>query len=207
MSGRVDRSDRTVTKPRSAGQQDRSDGARTGTRIWSMRSMSRPRCRRTEGVLPRGLSQALVCEPGAGCRRTSMRGSSRTMSSVRTRVGCVVVDMAGSWSHPRRIAIKAEVVRLGDREPRDKPAFRRDERASDAALPAREVYRARGDVENGVKELRACSSTAPDCQQFEPNQFTRRADCRRLRADAGPAAGPPAPRAPVRRRGACATDC
>lgn len=45
---------------------------------------------------------------------------------------------AGTWSHARRVVIKAEVVRLGDREPRDKPALRLDEHASDAALPLRE---------------------------------------------------------------------
>ncbi len=30
---------------------------------------------------------------------------------------------AGTWGHARRVVIKAEVVRLGDREPRDNPRF------------------------------------------------------------------------------------
>ena len=30
---------------------------------------------------------------------------------------------AGTWNHARRVVIKAEVVRLGDREPRDNPRF------------------------------------------------------------------------------------
>ena len=42
---------------------------------------------------------------------------------------------AGKWSHARRVVIKAEVVRLGDREPRDNPRF------VVAARPAAEARR------------------------------------------------------------------
>ena len=61
----------------------------------------------------------------------------RAQSEVRGETAHVYTDTryaARTWGHERRVVIKAEVVRLGDREPRDNPAVRGDESAADAAL-------------------------------------------------------------------------
>ena len=50
----------------------------------------------------------------------------RAQSEVRGETAHVYTDTryaAGTWDHERRVVIKAEVVRLGDREPRDNPRF------------------------------------------------------------------------------------
>ena len=50
----------------------------------------------------------------------------RGQSEVRGETAHVYTDgryAAGTWDHERRVVIKAEVVRLGDREPRDNPRF------------------------------------------------------------------------------------
>ena len=60
---------------------------------------------------------------------------------------------AGSWKRQRRVVIKAEVVRLAGREPRDNPRFV----VTNLGRPPRSVYEkvycARGDIENRIKEL------------------------------------------------------
>ena len=59
---------------------------------------------------------------------------------------------AGSWKHQRRVVIKAEVVRLAGREPRDNPRFV----VTNLGRPPRSLYEshcARGDIENRIKEL------------------------------------------------------
>ena len=50
----------------------------------------------------------------------------RAQSEVGGETAHVYTDTryaAGTWDHERRVVIKAEVVRLGDREPRDNPRF------------------------------------------------------------------------------------
>jgi hypothetical protein len=59
---------------------------------------------------------------------------------------------AKSWKRKRRVIMKAEVVRLGGRDPRDNPRFV----VTNLAQSPRRVYaiyRERGDVENRLKEL------------------------------------------------------
>ena len=60
---------------------------------------------------------------------------------------------ARSWKQQRRVVMKAEVVRLADREPRDNPRFV----VTNLSRPPRSVYEkvycARGDIENRIKEL------------------------------------------------------
>ena len=67
---------------------------------------------------------------------------------------------AGTWSDARRVIIKAEVVRLGDREPRDNLRFVVTNMRQTPHFLYEKVYCARGDVENRIKELKTCSSTA-----------------------------------------------
>jgi len=79
---------------------------------------------------------------------------------------------AGTWSKQRRVIIKAEVVRLEGREPKDNPRFvvtnlRR------APRPVYEkVYCQRGDVENRIKELKGgLQIDRTSCTRFWANQF------------------------------------
>ncbi len=74
---------------------------------------------------------------------------------------------AGKWSHARRVVIKAEVVRLGDREPRDNPRFV----VTNLRQTPRFIYCARGDVENRIKELKALQIDRTSCHRFSPNQL------------------------------------
>ena len=62
---------------------------------------------------------------------------------------------AGTWNHARRVVIKAEVVRLGDREPRDNPRFVVTNMRQTPRFLYEKVYCARGDAENRIKELKA----------------------------------------------------
>src|SRR6266540_549915 len=60
---------------------------------------------------------------------------------------------AGTWSHERRVVIKAEVVRLPGREPRDNPRFVITNLRQTPRFVYERVYCARGDIENRIKEL------------------------------------------------------
>ena len=68
---------------------------------------------------------------------------------------------ARTWDRDRRVVIKAEVVRLGDREPRDNPRFIYEK-----------VYCARGDIENRIKELLdGLQIDRTSCRRFWANQL------------------------------------
>ena len=60
---------------------------------------------------------------------------------------------AGTWGHERRVVIKAEVVRLKGREPRDNPRFVVTNLLRSSRFIYEWVYCARGDIENRIKEL------------------------------------------------------
>ena len=69
---------------------------------------------------------------------------------------------AGTWGHARRVVIKAEVVRLGDRDPRDNPRFVVTNLRQTPRFVYERIYCARGDIENRIKGVcsMACRSTA-----------------------------------------------
>ncbi len=60
---------------------------------------------------------------------------------------------AGTWDHERRVVIKAEVVRLAGREPRDNPRFVVTNLRQTPRFIYEKIYCARGDIENRIKEL------------------------------------------------------
>ena len=108
------------------------------------------------------------------------RRTRRLMAQVRKRSrksGCSEQAFgectygAGTWSRKRRVVIKAEVVRLEDREPRDNPRFvitnlRRAPRG------VYDVYRQRGEIENRIKELQlGLEIDRTSCCRFWANQF------------------------------------
>ena len=78
---------------------------------------------------------------------------------------------AKSWGRKRRIILKAEVVRLAGRDPRDNPRF---VVTNLPQSPRRvyEIYRERGDVENRLKELHyGLGFDRTSCSDFWANAF------------------------------------
>jgi len=79
---------------------------------------------------------------------------------------------AGTWPEPRRVIIKAEVVRHPGREPKDNPRFVvTNLKGSPRALYER-IYCARGDVENRIKELHhGLEIDRTSCTRYLANQL------------------------------------
>jgi len=78
---------------------------------------------------------------------------------------------AKSWQRKRRVIMKAEVVRLAGRDPRDNPRF---VVTNLAQTPRRvyEIYRERGDMENRLKELHyGLGFDRTSCSRFWANAF------------------------------------
>jgi len=78
---------------------------------------------------------------------------------------------AKSWHRKRRVIMKAEVVRLAGRDPRDNPRF---VVTNLPQTPRRvyEIYRERGDVENRLKELHyGLGFDRTRCTRFWANAF------------------------------------
>lgn len=79
---------------------------------------------------------------------------------------------ARSWSHERRVVIKAEVVRLEGREPRDNARFVITNIGQGGPEHIYGIYRGRGDMENRLKELLdGLKMDRTSCSSFKANQF------------------------------------
>jgi hypothetical protein len=79
---------------------------------------------------------------------------------------------AGTWAHPRRVVIKAEVVRLPGRDPRDNPRFVVTTLRPSPRFVYEQVYCARGDIENRIKELHdGLQIGRTSCGRFWANQL------------------------------------
>ena len=79
---------------------------------------------------------------------------------------------AGTWGPPRRVVIKAEVVRLKGREPRDNPRFVGTNLLRSSRFVYEWVYCARGDIENRIKELLdGLQIDRTSCCKFLANQL------------------------------------
>ncbi len=78
---------------------------------------------------------------------------------------------ARKWRRKRRIVMKAEVVRHPGRDPKNNPRFVITNLA-DPPEAVYQVYRARGDMENRLKELHhGLELDRTSCQRFTANQF------------------------------------
>lgn len=78
---------------------------------------------------------------------------------------------AKTWSHRRRVLIKAEVVRLPGRDPKCNPRFVVTNLTADPAT-GYAVYCQRGDMENRLKELHdGLAMDRTSCSRFWANQF------------------------------------
>jgi DDE family transposase len=79
---------------------------------------------------------------------------------------------AGTWPHERRVVIKAEVVRLQGRAPRDNPRFVITNLRQSPRFVYERVYCARGDIENRIKELHdGLQIGRTSCCRFWANQL------------------------------------
>jgi hypothetical protein len=78
---------------------------------------------------------------------------------------------AGKWSYKRRVVIKAEVVRLEGRKPKDNPRFVVTNLHS-SPRTVYQRYRERGEAENRIKELKyGLEIDRTSCTRFWANQF------------------------------------
>ncbi len=78
---------------------------------------------------------------------------------------------AQSWQRKRRVIMKAEVVRLAGRDPRDNPRFVVTN-LSQSPRRVYAIYRERGDVENRLKELHyGLGFDRTSCTAFWANAF------------------------------------
>ncbi len=79
---------------------------------------------------------------------------------------------AGTWAHERRVVIKAEVVRLPGREPRDNARVVVTTLRQTPRFVYERVYCARGDIENRIKELHdGLQIGRTSCCRFWANQL------------------------------------
>jgi len=79
---------------------------------------------------------------------------------------------AGSWSHKRRVIIKAEVVRHPGRDPKDNPRFVITNLRQNPQWVYERVYCQRGEIENRIKELHhGLEIDRTSCSRFWANQF------------------------------------
>ena len=79
---------------------------------------------------------------------------------------------ARTWARERRVVIKAEVVRLPGREPRDNPRFVITNLRPAPRFVYEHVYCARGDIENRIKELHdGLQIGRTSCCRFWANQL------------------------------------
>lgn len=79
---------------------------------------------------------------------------------------------AGTWPHERRVIIKAEVVRLAGRDPKDNPRFVVTNLANSPRHTYEKVYCARGEIENRIKELHwGLEIDRTSCTRFLANQL------------------------------------
>jgi hypothetical protein len=99
----------------------------------------------------------------------------RARHAIRGQTAHVYTEasyQAQTWTHPRRVIIKAEVVQHPGREPRDNPRFVVTNLRQRAQWIYERVYCARGDIENRIKELHhdlAIGRTS--CSRFWANQL------------------------------------
>jgi hypothetical protein len=99
----------------------------------------------------------------------------RTLSDTRGQTEHVYTETryaARTWPRERRVVIKAEVVRLPGREPRDNPRFVITNLRPTPRFVYEHVYCARGDIENRIKELHdGLQIGRTSCCRFWANQL------------------------------------
>jgi len=99
----------------------------------------------------------------------------RTQSAATGETAHVYTEVryaAGTWARDRRVVIKAEVVQLAGRTPRDNARFVITTLTRTPRFVYEQVYCARGDVENRIKELHdGLQLGRTSCTRFWANQL------------------------------------
>lgn len=99
----------------------------------------------------------------------------RTLSATSGQTEHIYTEAryaARTWHHERRVVIKAEVVRLPGREPRDNARFVVTTLRPTPRFVYEHVYCARGDIENRIKELHeGLQIGRTSCSRFWANQL------------------------------------
>jgi hypothetical protein len=117
---------------------------------------------------------AMASNPKLAKRVRRLLGKARLRSRATGDTATVFGETryaAKSWRRKRRVIMKAEVVRLAGRDPRDNPRF---VVTNLPQSPRRvyEIYRERGDVENRLKELHyGLGFDRTSCSGFWANAF------------------------------------
>jgi hypothetical protein len=110
---------------------------------------------------------ARYAEPSLAPLRTAVATTHDTATSYDD-----AMYQARSWSAPRRVIIKAEVVWHHGREPRDNPRFVITNLRQMPEWIYTHIYCARGDSENRLKELKhALAFGRTSCTRFWANQL------------------------------------
>lgn len=79
---------------------------------------------------------------------------------------------AGTWTQPRRVIVKAEVVCQAGREPKSNPRFVITNLPQGPAWVYERIYCQRGEIENRIKELHhGLEIDRTSCSRFLANQF------------------------------------
>ena len=78
---------------------------------------------------------------------------------------------ARTWLQPRRVILKAEVVRALGKKPKDNPRFLITNMKQSPRWLYRQVYCQRGEIENRIKELHHLHIDRTSCSGFWANQF------------------------------------
>jgi hypothetical protein len=108
-------------------------------------------------------------------RAESAMVEARTQSEASGQTEHVYTETryaARTWPHERRLVIKAEVVRLAGREPRDNQRFVITNLRQTPQFVYEHVYCARGDIENRIKELHdGLQIGRTSCGRFWANQL------------------------------------
>lgn len=101
--------------------------------------------------------------------------AARTLSEASGQTEHVYTEAryaAGTWTRQRRVVIKAEVVRLAGRAPRDNPRFVITTLRPSPRFVYEQIYCARGDIENRIKELHdGLQIGRTSCCRFWANQL------------------------------------
>jgi len=115
-------------------------------------------------------SNAVLKRRAKRAMRTARRLSSR--SGKTEQVYTETRYAAGTWSHHRRVIIKAEVVREEGKVPKDNPRFVITNQKQSPRWIYEKEYCQRGDVENRIKELHeGVYLGRTSCTDFWANQF------------------------------------
>ena len=108
-------------------------------------------------------------------RAARLMGTARRLSRASGETAHLYSETryaAGTWDHRRRVIIKAEVVRHPGRTPKDNPRFVVTNLKQSPRHLYEEIYCARGDIENRIKELHhGLEIDRTSCSRFLANQL------------------------------------